>query len=587
MADCTVYPPHPNFGNNDAEERVFGSIMLQLPEQVTLIHSMKYFDSDREYEIDFLIGHPDFGIAVLEVKGSDLKYSNTGWQQYNRAEHRWYPKDIRKQLGTNKRWIVNMLIERFGDLIPPVSGFLVTPDTAFRNTDNVGGFARRSIVDSTQVDNLWEIVSSRLADKLTEPRFAYGSIWTWKEQIEYIRDQFHTYHDTYEEQIRSTQERGLAIESLSKNQVALLDFMGDNSRMLVRGGPGSGKTVLAIEQAARLSAAGKKTGLLCYNIGLSQHLIRATASLPKNQRLGFTGSLEDLIEKWNIQLPPVPETRAARDRHYRKEVPRVILEEIKDLPEEEKFDAWIVDEAQELHRGHWNVLRASLKDPENGIIHAFGDKDQEIFQRDEESQNEEEWHNRIPWFYARGSLRRNLRNSRVIARLLAELSSRAAEPAGLFEGFMPEYVLVPDDRDIHDVSDSYVDHLLTNYPWDAEHILVLNIGDKSPRHLSALKRGKIKYWERFIKPIDAFHSNVSVIKGLERPVVVLVFDEFVEGSNVQQQLYVGLSRALDDVVLIGKQKELDQLGDFLNNFAESPFSVELNEVPATVVDASS
>jgi AAA domain len=585
MADCTYYPVPLDFRKNDAEERLFGSIILQLPEEVTLFHSMKHFDSDREYEIDFIVCHPELGIAVLEVKGSDLKYTNTGWQQYNRAEDAWHHEDIRKQLGTNKRWIMNLLIEKFGNMAPPVRGFLVAPDATFRESDMVGEFKRNRVIDRTQIENFWEIISESMEEKVSQPRFAYGKIWTWNEQIDYLRDQFHTYHDSYEEVIRSTQERGLAIDSLSKSQVALLDFMGDNTRMLIRGGPGSGKTVLAIEQAARLAAQGQKTGLLCYNIGLSQHLIRATGSLPKGQRLEFRGSLDDLIERWSIQLPPVPETRAARDRFYRNDVPRHILEQIQDMPIEEKFDAWIVDEAQELHRGHWKVLRASLKDPDNGIIHAFGDKDQEIFQREENASGEVDWHNRIPWFYARGNLRRNLRNSRVIARLLAELSNRAAEPAGLFEGFTPEYVLVPDHRDIHDVSDSYVDYLLMNYPWDAEHILVLNTGDKSPRHLSALKKGKIKYWERFIKPIDAFHSNVSVIKGLERPVVVLVLDEFVEGSNVQQQLYVGLSRALDDVVLIGKQKELDQLGDFLNNFAESPFGVELNEAPAPVVDA--
>ena len=152
--------------------------MLQLPEEVTLFHSVRHFDSDREYEIDFLIGHPELGIAVLEVKGSHLKYSKSGWQQFNRSEDAWHHLDIRRQLGMNKRWIVNKLIEQFGDVIPPVRGFLVTPDTAFRDIDTVGDFARKSIIDSTQINQLWDIVSRRLGEKLSEPRFAFGAIWT-------------------------------------------------------------------------------------------------------------------------------------------------------------------------------------------------------------------------------------------------------------------------------------------------------------------------------------------------------------------------------------------------------------------------
>jgi hypothetical protein len=54
-----------------------------------------------------------------------------------------------------------------------------------------------------------------------------------------------------------------------------------------------------------------------------------------------------------------------------------------------------------------------------------------------------------------------------------------------------------------------------------------------------------------------------------------VLDEFSAESKIHQQLYVGLSRALDDVVIIGKKHELNQLGDFLKNFTPSPFTDEL------------
>jgi Viral (Superfamily 1) RNA helicase len=418
--------------------------------------------------------------------------------------------------------------------------------------------------------DLWKVIASDLAATLQRSKYDAASVWTG--HVSFLREQFHSYQNSYEEVVSSTQQRGLAIDWLSKNQSALLDFMSDNNRMLIRGGPGSGKTVLAVEQASRLAAQGLKVGVICYNIGLSQYLVRTVGSLPRAQRPAFKGSFEALAALWGVTLPAAPDARAARDRFYRTEVPSLIQRRVETLTTDEKFDAWIVDEAQELHRGYWDVLKASLRDPKNGIIHAFGDKDQEIFRRHETDGDEADWHLRLPWVYAKGTLRKNLRNTRTIARLLESLSSRAAEPAGPFEGFPPEFVLVPDEVDIYEVADKFVRYLTSEYRWEPQQVLVINTGDKSARHRAQQGLDKIKYWNNFLKQKDVFHTHVSVVKGLERPVVVMVLDEFHAESKIDQQMYVGLSRALEDVIIVGKQKEFDQLGSFFDNFTPSPFA---------------
>ena len=571
MADCTYFPKRLHFGDNGAEESVFGQLISQLPEETLVFHSMKFFNGDRDYEIDFVIAHPELGIALLEVKASLVRVRNGGWEQFNRNENKWYTKDIRGQLALNNRMLLQILKSEFGDAIPVVRGYLVTPDTEFPADAKTGQIARNQIIDSTQIENMWEHISYDLSDHAQDRR--HQQLPFGNAPFEFLKRQFSDNEETYEEMIRSTKERGLAIEALSRNQVALLDFMSDNKRMLIRGGPGSGKTVLAIEQAARLGAAGLKTGLICYNIGLGQHLMRATGSLPRGNRLKFRGSLEALIESWDVQLPPVPVARAARDKFYRTEVPRLVLEHLSVMDDEDKFDAWVVDEAQELNPGYWKILKAALKDPENGIIHAFGDRDQEIFKRDEEAAEEVDWHIKSLGYYARGTLHKNLRNSRTIARILESISSRAAEPAGIAEGVTPEFVLVPDHLDINSVTESFVNYLRSNYLWESEHILVINTGEKLPQHVSLERSiGKAKYWNKFLKSDDVFRTHVSVVKGLERPMVVLVLDGFSEGSNIDQQLYVGLSRALDDVVIIGKAKEFEQIGETIQHFARSPFN---------------
>jgi Flp pilus assembly CpaF family ATPase len=59
---------------------------------------------------------------------------------------------------------------------------------------------------------------------------------------------------------------------LDRDQIAFLDMIDDNRRMLVLGGPGTGKTLLAREMHARLTAAGRRTLVLCWTRALAAAL---------------------------------------------------------------------------------------------------------------------------------------------------------------------------------------------------------------------------------------------------------------------------------------------------------------------------
>ena len=52
-------------------------------------------------------------------------------------------------------------------------------------------------------------------------------------------------------------------------------------RVEVRGGAGSGKTWLAIQQARRLTGSGKRVALLCYSRGLAAYLNRFMLTVPE------------------------------------------------------------------------------------------------------------------------------------------------------------------------------------------------------------------------------------------------------------------------------------------------------------------
>ena len=75
--------------------------------------------------------------------------------------------------------------------------------------------------------------------------------------------------------------------------------------MEIRGGAGSGKTILALTQAKDLTRGqgerkAQRVALVCYSIGLSQYFKRQLAGVPRQHRPAFVGSFEDLANEWGI-----------------------------------------------------------------------------------------------------------------------------------------------------------------------------------------------------------------------------------------------------------------------------------------------
>ena len=60
--------------------------------------------------------------------------------------------------------------------------------------------------------------------------------------------------------------------ALTKGQARVLRGMRDQARALVRGGAGTGKTLLAVEEAARFASGGRRVLLCCRSAALAAHV---------------------------------------------------------------------------------------------------------------------------------------------------------------------------------------------------------------------------------------------------------------------------------------------------------------------------
>ncbi|MDC5698742.1 nuclease, partial [Intrasporangium calvum] len=162
-------------------------------------------------------------------------------------------------------------------------------------------------------------------------------------------------------------EREAAADRLTCEQAELLKVTRLINRMEVRGGAGSGKTILALTQAKELTRGQgdrrpQRVAMICYSIGLSEYFKRQLATVPRRHRPAFAGSFEDLANEWGIATD-----HDRNDRDFWEGDLATQMAAVADgLPASKRFDAIIVDEAQDFADHWWSPLMKSLKDEETG-----------------------------------------------------------------------------------------------------------------------------------------------------------------------------------------------------------------------------
>ena len=138
---------------------------------------------------------------------------------------------------------------------------------------------------------------------------------------------------------------------LKEQQYKCLDQIEDNRRAVIYGPAGTGKTLLAIEQAKKSVAEGKKIALLCFNNSISQWFqayFREEAAEYIPAYIGtFHKMLLDITTEAGFSIT-VPANNEARNLFYKEILPTKALEILLENPKE--FDEIIIDEAQDLIR---------------------------------------------------------------------------------------------------------------------------------------------------------------------------------------------------------------------------------------------
>lgn len=234
-----------------------------------LVANLRLTDHAKDHEIDIAVVMPGEGVVVLEVKGSGLRHDGRRWLMPRNG--REAPVDPVKQARDAKYALRSFVTgdPRWGSRgsIRWVHA-VAAPYVAFDDDFALPDCPRWAVVDRTETPQVVARLHEALRQQETHHRAPDA------DDVRLIAEILAGRNLPQRDLIGESAEREEIADQLTTEQAVILDAIRLLPRVEVRGGAGSGKTWLAVEQARRLGHAGHRVALLCYSRGLAAYLQR-------------------------------------------------------------------------------------------------------------------------------------------------------------------------------------------------------------------------------------------------------------------------------------------------------------------------
>ena len=531
-----LIPENPAF-ESEAERVVWESLRDQLPSNAILMANVKFTDASGDYEADLIVAWPEVGFTVIEVKGGLITMTPTGgWTQSDQAGTREI--DPVDQAQRTRHALRVYVTSRWSQGSPRLNWMVAFPYTDLKPGFEHPRVSRALILDRVDLATVADKVRASHQGNVKGP-FA-PDITAAGLFAHHISGRF---TEEQRDWALERDDRGEQVRRLTEDQYRTLDLLRHAHRFSVLGPAGSGKTFIALEQVRRLASRGQRVALLCYSRGLARFLARVTHTWPAAEQPAYVGTFHALAIRWGVSVPS-----GADQNWWDNTCPELMQQAGSTLDADTRFDAVVIDEAQDFGAAWWPAVLSGLRDAERGGVFAFGDDDQGVFGRDGSD----------AFDLTPITLDTNIRNAEPIARAAGLLASETPRHLGI-DG-PPIQFLTCSSEDAISTADDQIEPLL-DAGWDPSDIVLLTTGPRHPEHRNRVETsGADAYWDSFWDNSDVFYAHALGFKGLERPVVVLALNGWRQPERAREMLYVALTRARDLLIICGDPEELRSVG---------------------------
>lgn len=479
----------------------------------------------REVSVNLLLVESGASPAVLEA----LRYRNTGYMtELMIAELKAL---ISKSEGGERRY---QIIERYFGLdgnMPARLSSMATKHNVSR--ERIRQIKERSLVSLRYKKQAIEKLLLSLSSSLLSRR-GYGlrnaSNLCVAEPNNFKLLDHRTLLLMHEDNIAHTEEQTKAMFDLIWSK-----------KMKITGCAGSGKTWLAISTARRLAESGQRTLLTCFSRALADHLEDVLSGVPNLVVASYHALCLRMAKQAGLTVPGGWNNRA-----WLEKFPDVLIKAMESDPNL-KFDAIIVDDAEDFRPNWWQSLQASMIDPEYGRLYYFVD-DNELKATGHSP----------PKVDAVSHLSINLRSPALISSILSA-SHKAKQPMRFnrTSAAPVEFYRCDSEEEAQQTLSHVFSDLVDKGSFMASDVAIIT--QRLPR-LSAAYKARLKGNTRVVRrqsdvPNHALLSRCHTFKGLEKRVVIVIDldDKFVECTDEELKsfIYMTFSRFVDKLVILG------------------------------------
>jgi hypothetical protein len=513
--------------SSHAELRVYDALQAGLPSGWTAWHSLRIHDDDgTEGEGDFVLIDPHRGLLVIEVKGGAMEARDGRWFQ-NGKPLKHSPRD-------QAHGYLDKLIRRLRNQGAPVPAHGIAtwfPDTPVDEDAPIQDDLRGRLLGANHLAWCSEALPDVLEQAIgtharpVEPSTikALHALWgeTWTPRL------------SLGQRLRVDEADRL---HLDQSQAQLLSGLSRNHRLLVTGGPGTGKTLLAVEAARRFTAESKRVLLLCFTDGLGQWLASHVAEDGIDVR-SISQLAVELCREQGIAMDPHDPTFWEEANLHASEVVEAAAT---------RWDVVIIDEAQDLNESNWLFVEALARE---GPLWAFHDPAQRFWsERSVPEHLFTSFYDLTESYRSPPELMRVAEASRVGSDDVEEVMQAAVDAERLRLVSCPSTSSVP-DKVANEITK------LRGEGLKPEEIAVISL-----RGLGA--EGSVLDSEALVKVgvvraddpglVDHVVADTFLrFKGLERPAVIVVDGHLVDGEDAGVRWFIAMTRALGVCVVVG------------------------------------
>lgn len=358
-----------------AEVRVYDRLRDELSDAWYVFYSGPWLAIDaqgneRDGECDFLIAHKQHGILAIEVKGGGISFNPEmrEWRSRDRHGFDHIIKNPFEQARSAKHNIVAKLKRTSGwntRFIRARHG-VIFPDSEAPSRDLGADMPKKLILSHPEfASNLSSWVERRMTEggEGSEEPLGHDGL----RALEKLLAQPFSLRFKIAAEITADMEE---LQTLLPMQFRILDQIAEVPRALVKGPAGTGKTVIAMEEATRHARDGRRALLTCFNRPLGLRIARNMANEPELMAINF----HEVCRKLSVAAGMGSASEFSRVSPA--ELPDLLVEAVRRKPEL-RFDAIVVDEAQDFEETFWIALEAALKP--GGRLRVFQDSNQSLY----------------------------------------------------------------------------------------------------------------------------------------------------------------------------------------------------------------